>query len=167
MDHATARQGRLLDTIGFQTYGLGPEWQGPRTLGSLTVYEEKVQIVGLVHGSPRAGIGSQIRVESYADGMLDPPEKRAAEALARLRTLVQLYAKSAPAAAGDPSPREVRIGVESRVVTFSALADGPLWAATARDPDVTVTILAVDADLDDVRLVLVDPHEYLAGLRAL
>ena len=180
MEDPVRRQRLLLETIRFPTYGLEPEWQGPRWLAGLSHHEETVGIVSLAHGSPKAGVGSMIRVESYATSQLDNPSARPANALFRLMMLVD--ATSHPRATEDEhrasrehahesvanaSTRELNITVSGDSVPFSIVAEGPLWAASPTRRDLGLTVLGIREEPSRVRLVTVDPQEYLAGTVAL
>ena len=180
MEDPVRRQRLLLETIRFPTYGLEPEWQGPRWLASLSHYEETVGIVSLAHGSRRAGVGSMIRVESWATIDPENPQTRPAKALFRLMMLVdqtshpratedehRALREHADGRVANASTGELNITVSGDAVPFSIVADGPLWAAVPTKRDFGLVVLGIDAEPSRIRLVTVDPEEYLAGSVAL
>jgi hypothetical protein len=139
-----------------------------------------VQIVSLAHGSRKAGVGSMIRVESWATIETENPQTRPANALFRLMMLVDRT--SHPRATEDEhrtsrehahervanaSTRELNITVSGDSVPFSIVADGPLWAAVPTKRNYGLVVLSIGEEPSRVRLVTVDPQEYLAGTVAL
>jgi hypothetical protein len=162
-----------------RTYGLYPAWQGPRWLASLNSVEETVQGMSLGHGSRRAGIGSIVRVESYPIGARDAATEPA-DALFRL--MVMVNRTSHPRAPEDvqrgsheraqrrvakASTDELNISVGGEPVPFSIIIDDPLWAAVPTKAGLGLTVLGIREEPSRMRLVTVDPEDYLDGTVAL
>lgn len=179
VDDPVRRQRALLETIRFRAYGLDPAWKGPRWLASLGYAEGTVGGVSLGHGSRPAGAGSMVRVESYPIGARDSTTE---PAYALFRLMVMVNRTSHPRATKDEqlasrerahgrvasaSTGEVAISVERESVLFSIIIDGPLWAGVPTKADLGLTVLGIREAPSRMRLVTVDPEDYLDGTVAL
>jgi hypothetical protein len=69
--------------------------------------------------------------------------------------------------AAKASTDEVSITVGGDPVPFSIVRDGPLWAAVPTTADLGVTVLGMEEEPSRLRLVTVDPQDYLDGTVAL
>jgi hypothetical protein len=173
------RQRLLLETVRFPTYGLEPEWQGPRWLASIASFEGTAGGVSLCHGWPAGGAGPMVRVESYAPTS-DFERPGAEDALFRLMVIVErlshgpatpeeqrAFQERARSRAASAPVRELGITVCGDSVPFSIVGEEPLWAAVPATRELGLNVQGVGTEPSQLRLVTVDPHEYLAGMVAL
>jgi len=165
----------------FVLYGLGPSWTGMRLMGGLGGPSWRdVTSLTLLHGDPEAEGGGFLRVEtSIRKTGPNADHWRRREAHRLWLEALQPRRRSSPpdplamenihrelASRPDPIWLDIEIPVEDTPVTFSHLAEGPRWVASAPIGEVQVTIWGRDWPIQGLQLERVtDASSYIAGSR--
>jgi hypothetical protein len=120
-----------------------------------------------------------VHVESYPT---DARDSSTEPAYALFRLMVMVEHTSHPQAPEDEqrasqkrahrrvakaSTDELNISVGGDSLPFSIITDGPLWAAVPTKGDLGLTVLGIREEPSRMRLVTVDPEDYLDGTVAL
>jgi hypothetical protein len=185
-DRLERRQEQVFRDRPFTIFGLDPSWEGPRLIGEVSsgwqVGAGDVSELELVHGDVSHPSGTFVRVSSSPSSIGEPRDRR--------RELAeQLWFEVEP-----PPPREslerliewedvrerdhrhrptpafeaIELPVDGGPISFSFLLEQNGWVALGSKEDVTISIIARNAGIDDVRLVTIrDVEPYIEGRRRL
>ena len=183
-DRLERREEQAFRDRPFTIYGLDPSWEGQRFIGS-SGWEGVVGNVSeleLVHGDVSHPSGTSVRVASSPSSIGEsrdrqrelaeqlwlevepPPPRESLERFIEWEDARERDHRSRP----TPDFRTIELSVDDDPLTFSFLLEQNAWVALGSKEDVTISIIARNVGIEDVRLVTIrDVEPYIESRRRL